>query len=67
MLVKKDGIYKTIDTKDYGIYQSMGFKKVVTEPVKVEEPKVEEPKAINEVKVEKEINELPKSKRKNKK
>ena len=43
MRIKRDGIFRTIDSKDYGIWQAMGFEKVVTKSVKVEEPKVEEP------------------------
>lgn len=34
MLVRKDGIYKNISSKDYGLYQQMGFEKVITEPIK---------------------------------
>ena len=34
MLIRKDGIYRKIDSKDYGLYQQMGFEKVITEPTK---------------------------------
>lgn len=43
MLIKKDGIYRTIDPKEFGIFQSMGFEKVVAEEQKVEKVKVEKP------------------------
>ena len=29
MKIKRDGIYKTIDSKDYGIYQKSGWEKVI--------------------------------------
>ena len=48
MQIKRSGIYKPIDSKDFGIYQQMGWEKVIAEPAKVVEPKpvIEEPKAI---------------------
>lgn len=53
MLIKKDGIYRNIDPKEFGIFQSMGFEKVVTEPIKeeiiVEEQVVEFEPVIDEV------------------
>ena len=36
MQIRKDGIYKTINAKDFGIYQAMGFEKVIVEPTKRE-------------------------------
>ena len=67
MLIRKDGIYRNIDSKDYGLYQQMGFEKVVTEPIVEPEPvKAEEP-VIEEVKVEEPIaEEKPKAKKKKK-
>lgn len=74
MLVRRNGIYKTIESAEYGIYQKAGFVKVVNEPltkledVKVEpvvedEPIVEEP--IKEVAhpVDEIVDEIPKSKK----
>ena len=62
MKIRKDGIYKTIDAKDFGIYQAMGFEKVVEKSIKVAKP---EPEPIKEeVKVE--VDELPKSKKRKK-
>ena len=34
MKIKRDGIYKTIDSKDFGVYQKSGWEKVVAEPIK---------------------------------
>ena len=65
MQIKKDGIYRTIDSNDFGLFQQSGWEKVVVEPIvepkpiKEEEIKVEEPKAIEE-----EI--MPKAKKKKK-
>lgn len=61
MQIRKDGIFKTIDAKDYGIYQSSGWEKVIADvkPTKAPEPIiVEEEKPV--------IDELPKSKKKKK-
>lgn len=42
MLVRRNGIYKTIEAIEYGIYQKAGFVKVVNEPLpKLEDVKVE--------------------------
>lgn len=42
MLIKKSGIFKTIDSKDFGIFQLKGWEKVINEPLpKLEEVKVE--------------------------
>lgn len=41
MKVRKGGIFTTIESKDFGIYQKAGFVKVVDEPL----PKLEEKKA----------------------
>lgn len=38
MKIKREGIYKTIDSKDFGIYQKSGWEKVVESPL----PKLEE-------------------------
>ena len=51
MLIKKDGIYRNIDATEFGIWQQMGFEKVVNETVKIEEPKVIEPEPIVEEQV----------------
>jgi len=65
MKIRKDGIYKTIDAKDFGIYQAMGFEKVVEKAIKVVKPEPEP--IVEEVKVEEEkVDELPKSKKKKK-
>lgn len=34
MKIKRDGIYKNIDSKDFGIFQKSGWEKVVVEPIK---------------------------------
>ena len=78
MRIRKGGIFRTIDSKDFGIWQKLGFEKVIVEPVKettvepiIEEVPVaevvEEP-VTEEVKVEEApvIDELPKSKKKKK-
>lgn len=65
MKVYKDGIYKTINANEYGIYLAKGFVKVINEekiklePI-IEEIKVEEP---IEEKVEEPIEEKPKRNR----
>lgn len=42
MKIKKSGIFKTIDSKDFGVYQKQGWEKVINEPLrKLEEVKVE--------------------------
>lgn len=71
MLVKKDGIYKTIDAKDYGVYQNSGWEKVVDDVVPVKKAiKVAEPIVNDEEEIvvaeEPKIDELPKSKKKKK-
>ena len=68
MLIKKDGIYRNIDTKEFGIWQAMGFEKVITEPLKVEEIKEVEPEPIKEPEpiVEEEPIVAPKPKKKKK-
>lgn len=64
MLIKKDGIFRNIDAKEFGIWQQLGFEKVVNEPIKVVEPKP----VVEEAKVEEpeKVIELPKSKKKKK-
>ena len=67
MQIKKDGIYKNIDTKDFGYYQAMGFEKVIVEEKK-EPVVIETEPAITETVEETEpIEELPKSKKRKKK
>jgi len=34
MKIRKDGIYKTIDSKDFGLFQQTGWEKVIAEPTK---------------------------------
>lgn len=71
MKIRKSGIFKTIDSKDFGVYQKQGWEKVVAEPLpKLEEvaPKVEpiiDEKPIKEVAqpVDEIIDEMPKSKK----
>ena len=69
MKVRKGGIFTTIESKDFGIYQKAGFVKVVDEPLqKLEEIKVddepivevveEEPITIKEVAQEEPIEEV---------
>lgn len=52
MKIRKSGIYKQIDAKDFGIYQSTGWEKVINEPL----PKLEEvkPKKVEEIIIEEE-------------
>lgn len=74
MKIKCDGIYKTIDSKDFGIFQKSGWEKVIAEPiiepepikeeVKVEEPIVEEVVEKEPGPIEEEI--MPKAKKKKK-
>ena len=77
--IRRGGVFKRIDPKEFGIYQKAGFEKVVTEPVKKldEDEAVEKPvfeadeEPIKEVGQELDeeaevIDELPKSKTKNK-
>ena len=62
MQVRKNGIYKTISSSDFGIYQAMGYEKVVAPVVaKKPEPVVEEKPVVVEepVKVEEPIVEEP--------
>lgn len=63
MKIKRDGIYKTIDSKDFGVFQKSGWEKVITDPIVEPEPikedvKVEEPEPI--------VEEMPKAKKKKK-
>ena len=82
MLIKKSGIFKTIDSKDFGIFQLKGWEKVVaeTQPIKEEvkvEPVIEdEPivevideEPIKEVEqpIDEIVDEMPKSKKNRKK
>ena len=70
MKIRREGIYRTIDSKDFGIYQKSGWEKVVEKPLpKIEEEpvakkpeKVEEPKeVVAEVETEEVV--MPKSKK----
>ncbi len=79
MKIRKSGIFKTIDSKDFGVYQKQGWEKVINEPLpKLEDVKVEpvveyEPiaevidKPIKEVvqdePIEEIVDEMPKSKK----
>ena len=74
MKIRKEGIYKTIDSKDFGIFQKSGWEKVIDEPLpKIEDVKVEpivEDEPIKEVvqdePIEEIVDELPKSKKRRK-
>lgn len=74
MRIRKGGIYKQIDPKDFGIYQRLGFEKIIeTTLPKLEDAKVEpviEDEPIKEVvqdePIEENIDELPKSKKRKK-
>lgn len=58
MQIKRNGIYKTISSSEYGIYQAMGFTKVVDEPLpKAKVEPIEETKLGEEVAVEGETEE----------
>jgi len=79
MKIRKGGIFKSIDNKDFGIYQAQGWEKVIVEPLpKLEDVKVEpvikdEPieevidKPIKEVvqdePIDEIVDEMPKSKK----
>lgn len=42
MIIRKNGIYRTIEPSEFGIYQKAGYEKVVNEPLpKLEDTKVE--------------------------
>lgn len=74
MKIRKDGIFKTIDAKDFGYWQAHGFEKIIeTTLPKLEDAKVEpviEDEPIKEVvqdePIEENIDELPKSKKRKK-
>lgn len=65
MKVRKSGIYKTINPSEFGIYQKMGFEKVIDQPLpKLEDVKVEpvvEDEPIAEVVDEEPIKEVAQS------
>lgn len=76
MKVRKDGIFRTIDSKDFGYWQSHGFEKVIettlpkleeTEPKIKDEPieEVIDEEPIKEVaqSVDEIVDEMPKSKK----
>jgi hypothetical protein len=75
MKIRNGGIFKTIDSKDFGYWQSQGFEKVIEEVL----PKLEEVKAEPEIKdepikevvqdepIEEIVDEMPKSKKNRKK
>ena len=83
MQIRKSGIFKTIDSKDFGVYQKQGWEKVINEPLpKLEEVKVEpeikdEPIAevidepikevIQDEPIDEIVDEMPKSKKNRKK
>lgn len=71
MLIKKDGIFRNIDQKDFGVFQAMGYEKVVVCSKKVEEPVLTQEVESEKTKVEEPVKELieepivtPKSKKK---
>ena len=42
MKIRRGGIYRTIDSKDFGVFQKSGWEKVIDEPLpKLEDVKVE--------------------------
>ena len=74
MKIRKGGIFRTIDSKDFGLFQKQGWEKVVVEPLpKLEEVKpepvkeevVEEPirEVVQDEPIEEIIDEMPKAKR----
>ena len=79
MKIRNGGIFKTIDSKDFGYWQAQGFEKVINEPLpKLEEVKVEpkikdEPIAevidepikevVQDEPIEEIVDEMPKSKK----
>lgn len=82
MKIRKGGIFKSIDPKDFGIYQRLGFEKVIektlpkledakVEPVIEDEPiaEVVDEEPIKEVAqpVDEIVDEMPKSKKNRKK
>lgn len=71
MKIKRDGIYKTIDSKDFGVFQKSGWEKVITDPIVEPEPikedvKVEEPIVEEVAEPEPIVEEMPKAKKKKK-
>lgn len=48
MIIRKNGIYRTIEPSEFGIYQKAGYEKVVNEPL----PKLEEVAEVAEPVVE---------------
>ena len=59
MKVRKGGIFTTIESKDFGIYQKAGFVKVVDEPLpKLEEKKAEPIKEVAHIVEEEPIKEV---------
>ena len=74
MKIRKSGIFKTIDSKDFGVYQKQGWENVINEPLpKLEEVKVEpvvKDEPITEVidePIDEIVDEMPKSKKNRKK
>lgn len=79
MKIRKDGIFRTIDSKDFGYWQSHGFEKVIettlpkledtkVEPVVEDEPiaeVIDEPikEVVQDEPIEEIVDELPKSKK----
>jgi hypothetical protein len=65
MIIRKNGIYRTIEPSEFGLYQKAGYEKVVNEPLpKLEEVKVEpviEDEPIAEVVDEEPIKEVAQS------
>ena len=77
MKIRKGGIFKTIDSKDYGIFQKRGWEKVVESPLpkleeveeKVEPVVEDEPvrEVLQDEMVDEVVDEMPKPKRTRKK
>lgn len=65
MRIRKNGIYKNVPSSEFGLWQSMGFEKVVEKPLpKLEDAKVEpviEDEPIAEVVDEEPIKEVAQS------
>lgn len=69
MHIRKGGIFKQIDSKDYGIWQKLGFEKVIEKSLpkleEVEPEIIDEPikEVIQDEPIEEIVDELPKSKK----
>ena len=71
MRIRKGGIFKQIDSKDFGIWQRLGFEKVIEktlpklEDVKVEPVVKDEPikEVVQDEPIDEIVDEMPKSKK----